>query len=75
MFETLTLIQTHKIEPLPVVLVGKAFWSRAVDFAFLVEEGVVAPGDVELFEVVETAEEIHTHIATWHANLGWPILG
>ena len=74
LFETLTLIQTHKIAALPVVLVGRAFWSRAVNFDFLVEEGVIAAGDVDLFEVVETADEIHTHIASWHADKGKPLL-
>jgi uncharacterized protein (TIGR00730 family) len=70
LFETLTLIQTEKIAPLPVVLVGREFWARAVDFGFLVDEGVISPRDVELFEVVETAEEIHTQISAWHAARG-----
>ena len=74
LFETLTLIQTHKIDPLPVVLVGRKFWSRAVNFDFLAEEGVIAAGDVDLFAMVETAEEIHTHIARWHAAKGKPLL-
>lgn len=53
----LTLIQTKKIARIPVVLVGQAFWRRAVDFDFLAEEGVISPDDVELFSIVETAEE------------------
>ncbi|MGB8621460.1 MAG: LOG family protein [Paracoccaceae bacterium] len=75
LFETLVLIQTRKIEPLPVVLVGRSFWSRAVDFDFLVEEGVIAPEDTGLFRHAETAEEIHDHIAEWYRGRGNPIFG
>ncbi len=58
LFEALTLIQTHKIPPLPVVLVGRAFWERIVDFPALVEEGVISPGDLDLFSYAEEAQEI-----------------
>jgi uncharacterized protein (TIGR00730 family) len=74
LFETLTLIQTRKIDPLPVVLVGGAFWSRAIDFSFLVDEGVVSAEDLGLFRIVETAAEIHRHIAEWHASQGRRLL-
>lgn len=57
LFETLTLIQTKKIKPLPVILFCKEFWDKAVNFEFLVDEGVIAPEDLELFQYVETAEE------------------
>ena len=57
LFDVLTLMQTGKISRIPVVLVGEAFWRRAVDFDFLAEEGVISPADAELFNVVETAEE------------------
>ena len=40
-----------------IVLFGSAFWSRAVDFGFLVAEGMIDPADVDLFTVVDTAEE------------------
>jgi len=56
-FELLTLIQTGKIKPMPVVLFGKAFWNRVVNFEALVEEGVISPKDLQLFDFVETAEE------------------
>lgn len=56
LFDVLTLMQTGKIPRIPVVLVGEAFWRRAVDFEFLAEEGVISPADTELFSVVETAE-------------------
>jgi uncharacterized protein (TIGR00730 family) len=57
LFEALTLVQTMKIPRMPIVLVGRDFWNRAVDFEFLVEEGVVSPTDIDLFKVVNTAEE------------------
>jgi hypothetical protein len=58
LFEALTLIQTKTIAPMPVVLVGRAYWSRVVDFQHLVDEGMIAAADVGIFEMVETAEEI-----------------
>jgi uncharacterized protein (TIGR00730 family) len=56
LFETLTLIQTRKIRPIPVLLFGREFWERVIDFRALVEEGTISPGDLQLFEFVETAE-------------------
>ena len=57
LFETLTLIQTKKITPLPVLLFGQTYWEKAINFNFLVEEGVISPEDLDLFSYVETAEE------------------
>ncbi|UKL13411.1 LOG family protein [Dissulfurimicrobium hydrothermale] len=57
LFETLTLIQTKKIKPIPVLLFGKEFWEKAVGFDFLVEEGVISSEDLNIFQYVETAEE------------------
>ena len=57
LFELLTLIQTGKIAPIPVLLVGRAFWDRVVNFKALVEEGVVSERDLGIFTYVETAEE------------------
>ena len=66
LFETLTLIQTGKIEPLPLLLFGEEFWSRLVDFQFLVEQGTIAPEDVDLFSYVETAEEAWQTISAFY---------
>ncbi|MCA9772436.1 MAG: TIGR00730 family Rossman fold protein [Myxococcales bacterium] len=68
LFETLCLVQTRKIAPLPVVLVGEAFWRRAFDASFLVEEGVIAPEDAHIFSYAETAREIWDTISAWHAR-------
>ena len=57
LFETLTLIQTHKVQPIPVLLFGKAFWERIINFEALVEEGTISAKDLELFVYVESAEE------------------
>ena len=57
MFELLTLIQTGKVRPLPILLFGREFWERVVDFPGLAEEGVISPHDLDLFTFCETAEE------------------
>ncbi|XUW90501.1 LOG family protein [Burkholderia sp. M6-3] len=66
LFEVLTLLQTKKIRPLPVVLVGESYWRRAIDFAFMVAEGMISPEDTELFLFSETAGEIWSAIVAWH---------
>jgi uncharacterized protein (TIGR00730 family) len=57
LFELLTLIQTGKIKPIPVLLFGREFWNRVVNFEALVEEGVISARDLNIFTFVETAEE------------------
>jgi len=57
LFEVLCLIQTRKIKPMPVLLVGREYWERIIDFPAMVEEGVIEPRDVDIFSYVESAEE------------------
>ena len=57
MFETLTLIQTKKSRRRPVLLFGREFWSRLINFDLLVEAGMIGALDLQLFHFVETAEE------------------
>ena len=57
LFETLTLIQTKRMEPTPVLLFGKDFWTRIIDFDALADAGTISPEDLDLFQFVETAEE------------------
>jgi len=57
LFETLTLIQTGKVRRIPVLLFGREFWERAIHFQALVDEGTIAPEDLNLFRYVDTAEE------------------
>ena len=68
LFETLTLVQTRKIKPLPVILFGTDFWKRAINFDFLVTEGVIAPEDKNLFHCVEKADEAWKIIREFHYN-------
>ncbi len=57
LFEVITLTQTRKIRRRPIILFGRDFWQRLIDFDLLVDSGVISPGDLELFTFVETAEE------------------
>jgi uncharacterized protein (TIGR00730 family) len=70
LFETLCLIQTRKIKPIPVVLVGEEYWRRVFDVEFLVSEGTIDPEDAELFSFAETAEEIWKIITDWYSQTG-----
>ena len=68
-FELLTLIQTGKVRPLPVLLFGREFWTRVVNFEALVEEGVIAPHDLDIFHWCEDAAEAWTIITDFYANI------
>lgn len=57
LFEVLTLIQTGKMERIPIVLFGTEFWQQAVNFDFLINEGMISPTDRDLFTIVETADQ------------------
>ena len=63
LFETLTLVQTQKIEDKPViVLFGSAFWNNVARFDSLLEWGVISPKDLELFRVIDDVDEAANHI-------------
>ncbi|MDD5627474.1 MAG: LOG family protein [Elusimicrobia bacterium] len=62
LFETLTLVQTSKKRPIPIVLFGREFWKRVIDFDYLAETGMIAWEDTRLVAMVETAEEGWAHI-------------
>ena len=66
LFELLTLIQTGKMKPIPIMLFGKDFWSRVVDFDAIAEEGTISKADLDLFHWCETAEEAWAHIAQFY---------
>jgi uncharacterized protein (TIGR00730 family) len=65
-FETLTLIQTGRMERVPVILFGKEFWSRAVDLDFLADQGTISPGDQHIIDAVDTAAEAWDLIADFY---------
>ena len=74
LFETLTLIQTGKSRRRPILLFGREFWSRLIDFDLLLDTGMISPGDERLFHYVETAEEAWTLLETEYELAGTPVL-
>jgi predicted Rossmann-fold nucleotide-binding protein len=66
-FEALALVQTRKMQPFPIVLVGESYWRQAFDVDFLVAEGVIEAEDRDLFWFADTAQEILDGILHWHA--------
>ncbi|MXO48683.1 TIGR00730 family Rossman fold protein [Erythrobacter vulgaris] len=65
-FELLTLIQTGKMKPMPILLFGKDFWTRVVNFEALAEEGTISKRDLDLFRWCETADDAWEHIAGFY---------
>lgn len=70
LFETLTLVQTGKVENVVIVLVGRAFWERLINWQALIDDGFIAASDIRLFHYVETAQEAWTWIARHHGVPG-----
>jgi uncharacterized protein (TIGR00730 family) len=68
-FELLTLIQTKKVKPLPILFFGREFWERVINFQALVDEGVIAPADLDLFTFCETAEEAWDCVCRHYAGM------
>jgi len=66
LFETLTLVQTLKMKPIPIVLVGEDFWNRLIDWDYLAVEGTISPEDLEVFHVCDTADAAWRHICDFH---------
>jgi uncharacterized protein (TIGR00730 family) len=73
-FEILTLVQTRKMVPVPIVLVGEAYWRKVLDLDFLVEQGTIDPEDRELFWFAETADEVWRGILKWYEAAGRPLV-
>jgi uncharacterized protein (TIGR00730 family) len=66
LMETITLIQTGKMRRIPILLFGREFWNRVIDFDALAEEGVISRKDLALFTWVETAEEAWAEITRFY---------
>ena len=68
LFENLSLVQALRIEPAPIILVNKSFWSGLLDWLHtrLIEEGTIGKKDLNLFTVVETEEEVHAAIKNFY---------
>lgn len=73
LFELLTLIQTGKIKPIPVLLFGREFWTRVVNFDALVDEGVISARDLNIFTFVETADEAWDIVRNFYRNAPDPL--
>ena len=73
LFEILTLIQTLKSPSIPIVLVGKAYWQRAIDFEFLNEEGVISSNDLDMLTYANNAKEAWDKIILWHKENKTPL--
>jgi len=68
LFDVLTLVQTGKMAPIPIVLVGKAYWQRVIDFDYLVESGYISAQDKQLLTYMDTAEEIVAVLEAFYAG-------
>ncbi|MBS8227801.1 TIGR00730 family Rossman fold protein [Vannielia litorea] len=65
MFESLTLIQTGRMQKVPFLLFGKAFWEKIINWEALKDAGTISPEDIELFKFVDSAEEAIAAIDSW----------
>ena len=65
-FELLTLIQTGKMKPIPILLFGKDFWNKVINFEALADEGTINRKDLELFHWCETADHAWKHISDFY---------
>ena len=66
LFEVLTLRQTEKIQAFPIILFGTEFWKRAIDLDYLAEQGTISPGDQDIIDFVDTAEDAWGIIARFY---------
>jgi uncharacterized protein (TIGR00730 family) len=65
-FELLTLVQTGKVTPLPILLFGREFWESVVNWQALADNGVINPQDLDLFRYVDSAEEAWAIVRDWY---------
>ena len=68
LFETLTLLQTGKTRNITIVLMGRAYWERLINWTLLVEEGLIGPDDLSLFHFAETAQQAWDLISRTHGG-------
>ena len=66
MFETLTLRQTHRMQPVPIILYGREYWAKIIDFQRLADDGVIADEHLDLFTWAETPEDAWRQIVEFH---------
>lgn len=73
LFEILTLMQTQKSPSIPVVLVGKEYWDKAINIKFLLEENMIDTEDLSMITYVDSAEEAWESIIAWHIDNDTPL--
>jgi hypothetical protein len=74
LFEALTLIQTGKMDRVPIILVGREFWEKLINWDFLVEEGLIAAEDLRLVGWAETGAEAWQKILEFYSRGGVPVV-
>ncbi|WP_112320380.1 LOG family protein [Oceanibium sediminis] len=65
LFETLTLVQTGRMKPMPILLFGRSFWERIVNWEALADAGTISAEDLDLLNFVDTAEDAWKIISEW----------
>jgi uncharacterized protein (TIGR00730 family) len=73
LFEILTLIQTEKSPCIPIILFGKEYWDRVIDFDFLQEEDVIKSEDLHMIHYVDSAKDAWSTILKWHKDHKTPL--
>ena len=66
LFDALTLRQTHRMQDIPIIIFGREYWEKAVNFQFLADEGTIDDADLDLFRYAEGAEEAWDMIGQFH---------
>ncbi|MET3588996.1 uncharacterized protein (TIGR00730 family) [Bartonella silvatica] len=66
LFETLTLMQTSRMQQVPILLFGKEFWENVINFDYLSTQGTISPSDVNLIKFVDTAAEAFEEICSFY---------
>ena len=67
LFEVMTLVQTRKARPVPILLFGTTFWKSLINVDVLIEEGTISPSDLDLFHYVDTPEQAWQAICDFYA--------
>ena len=67
LFEALTLIQTKRMEPMPILLFGKSFWQKIINWEALADAGTISEDDINLFRFVETGDEAWDVMQNWQS--------
>jgi len=66
LFDALTLRQTHRMQDIPIIIFGREYWRRVIDFQYLADEGTIDDEDLDLFRYAETVEEAWEMIRQFH---------